>query len=124
MRAISVGGQAEPGADAARGRRAAWMMLGSRRDPGLPRAADLFDDDDDLGYGPDYAAGRDPWRGTSLGVPSDDDEGRASAAVRRAREGLSEASDRAKAGLSEAAGRVRAGVEQAADATRRGRACR
>ncbi len=102
----------------------AWMMLGSRRDPGLPRAADLFDDDDDLGYGPDYAAGRDPWRGYEPGggAESDDDEGRASAAVRRAREGLSEASDRAKAGLSEAAGRVRAGVEQAADATHGARA--
>jgi hypothetical protein len=83
----------------------AWMMLGSRRE--LPRAADLFDDDDELGYDPGYAGARESWSAYEPGSASSwradgDEEGRASAAARRAREGLSEAADRVRTGFDEA----------------------
>ena len=97
----------------------AWMMLGSRRDAGCrgrPICSTMMTISVTAPTTPPDAI-RGEVRAWG-GAESDDDEGRASAAVRRAREGLSEASDRqAKAGLERGGRPGPAGVEQAADAT-------
>jgi Protein of unknown function (DUF3618) len=111
----------------------AWMMLGSRRDVDLPRAADFVPD-----YPPDPDGTDEYWAGNEAGSATarDDPGGNegasayASAEVGTdvevgigerawdAGESMSEAARRARAGLSEAAERTRDGLREASEGVR------